>query len=177
VSKVLVIVPFAFDPEGGGMENREAQLNDVALGPDISFDFRGVKAGPALFDSYHDWALADVALFEAGKTAQVAITLAGPTQVRGRLVDAAGAPVPNTPVLAITARASDDDHGSYSYEGTPPTSGADGRFDFEVEAGNYELIVLGGPSSPVTPNRRFTAQSGQTVDLGDVTVGAPAPPP
>lgn len=70
MSKVLVIVPFAFDPEGGGMENREAQMRDVALGPDISFDFRGVKAGPALLDSYHDWALGDVALFEAGKTAQ-----------------------------------------------------------------------------------------------------------
>ena len=45
-------------------------MRDVALGPDLTFDFRGVKAGPALFDSYHDYALADVALFEAGKTAQ-----------------------------------------------------------------------------------------------------------
>jgi len=70
VSKALVIVPFAFDPEGGGMENRQAQMRDVALGPDLTFDFRGVKAGPALFDSYHDYALAEVALFEAGKTAQ-----------------------------------------------------------------------------------------------------------
>jgi allantoin racemase len=70
MNKVLVVVPFAFDPEGGGMENREAQMKDVALGPDISFDFRGVKAGPALFDSYHDWTIADLALFEAGKTAQ-----------------------------------------------------------------------------------------------------------
>lgn len=70
MSRVLVIVPFAFDPEGGGMENREAQMRDVSLGPGLTFDFRGVRAGPALFDSYHDWALADVALFEAGRTAQ-----------------------------------------------------------------------------------------------------------
>lgn len=66
--RVLVIVPFAFAE--GGIANRKAQMSAVELGPDIEFDFRGVKAGPALFDSYHDWALADVALFEAGKTAQ-----------------------------------------------------------------------------------------------------------
>jgi allantoin racemase len=68
VRKVLVIVPFAFGE--GGLSNREAQMQAVDLGPDIQFDFRGVKAGPALFDSYHDWVLADVALFEAGKTAE-----------------------------------------------------------------------------------------------------------
>jgi allantoin racemase len=66
--RVLVIVPFAFGE--GGMANREAQMQGVELGPDIEFDFRGVKAGPALFDSYHDWVIADLALFEAGKTAQ-----------------------------------------------------------------------------------------------------------
>ncbi|MDX6597105.1 MAG: hypothetical protein QOE87_992 [Gaiellales bacterium] len=66
--KVLVIVPFAL--EESGMANREAQLKDVRLGPDISFDYRGVKAGPALLDSYHDNALAEVVLFEAGRTAE-----------------------------------------------------------------------------------------------------------
>jgi len=68
VQRVLVIVPFPFGEEG--LANREAQMADVEIGPGITFDFRGVKAGPALFDSYHDWILADVALFEAGKTAQ-----------------------------------------------------------------------------------------------------------
>ncbi len=63
--KVLVIVPFAFGEEG--IANREAQMKDVSLGPDIEFDYRGVKAGPALFDSYHDWLLADISLFEAGQ--------------------------------------------------------------------------------------------------------------
>ena len=66
--RVLVIVPFAFGE--GGLANREAQVKAVELGPDIAFEFRGVKAGPALFDSYHDWVLADIALFEAGKDAQ-----------------------------------------------------------------------------------------------------------
>ena len=68
MKRVLVIVPFAFGE--GGLANREAQMQAVELGPDIEFDYRGVKAGPALFDSYHDWAIADLALFEAGKTAQ-----------------------------------------------------------------------------------------------------------
>ena len=54
---VLVIVPFAFGE--GGLANREAQMREVRLGPDIAFEFRGVKAGPALFDSHHDWVLAD----------------------------------------------------------------------------------------------------------------------
>ena len=68
MKKALVIVPFAFGEEG--LANREAQMQDVELGPEIRFEFRGVKAGPALFDSYHDWTIADLALFEAGKTAQ-----------------------------------------------------------------------------------------------------------
>ena len=68
MKKVLVIVPFNLDEPG--IANRQAQMEEVELGQDIEFDFRGVKAGPALFDSYHDFALADVALFEAGVDAQ-----------------------------------------------------------------------------------------------------------
>jgi hypothetical protein len=70
----------------------------------------------------------------------------------------------------MPASARDSEHGSFSYEGPPPTSGPDGRFEFEVEAGAYELIVLGGPSRPVAPNQTFTATAGQTVDLGDIAV-------
>jgi len=66
--KVLVIVPFAFDEKG--IANRKAQLQSVKLGPDIEFFYRGVKAGPALYDSYHDWTLADISIYEAGMTAQ-----------------------------------------------------------------------------------------------------------
>jgi len=113
---------------------------------------------------------------EAGKTAPVAITLAGPTKVQGRLVDAAGQPIASTPVLAMPARpeGKDGEHGSFTFEGPPPTSGADGRFDFEVEAGEYELLVLGGAGGP-TARKRFTATSGQVADLGDITVAATAP--
>ena len=52
------------------MKNRRAQLESVALGPGIEFDFRGVKAGPALLDCYHDYVMGDIALFEAGLSAE-----------------------------------------------------------------------------------------------------------
>lgn len=68
MKRVLVIVPFNLDAQG--IANREAQMEAVELGPDIRFEFRGVKAGPALFDSNHDLAMADIALFEAGVGAQ-----------------------------------------------------------------------------------------------------------
>jgi allantoin racemase len=66
--RVVVIVPFALDETG--MANRRAQLDSVSLGPDIEFDFRPVKAGPALLDSYHDAILADLSMYEAGVSAQ-----------------------------------------------------------------------------------------------------------
>ena len=68
MAKILVIVPFAFDEKGLG--NRKAQLESVSFGPGIEFELRGVKAGPDLLDSYHDSAIADLALFEVGLNAQ-----------------------------------------------------------------------------------------------------------
>ena len=68
MAKVLVIVPFAFDESG--LDNRRVQLDSVAMGPGIEFDFRGVKAGPAILDCYNDYVLGDVALLEAGLSAQ-----------------------------------------------------------------------------------------------------------
>lgn len=66
--RVLVIVPFPFDEEG--MANRREQLKKVNLDPGIEFHYRSVKGGPANFDSYHDWLLADLAMLEAGMEAQ-----------------------------------------------------------------------------------------------------------
>jgi allantoin racemase len=66
--RVVVLVPFAFDENG--LSKRRAQQNSVELGPDIEFDYRPVKAGPALYDSYQDSVLADMSMFEAGLTAQ-----------------------------------------------------------------------------------------------------------
>lgn len=68
MASVLVIVPFPLDEEG--VANRRAQLAELNLGGDIRFDYRPVRAGPALLDSPHDWLLGDLAIFEAGAEAQ-----------------------------------------------------------------------------------------------------------
>lgn len=68
MKKVVVLVPFALDETG--VANRRAQLDSVKLGSDIQFDYKAVKAGPALYDSYHDWTLADVSIYEAGMSAE-----------------------------------------------------------------------------------------------------------
>jgi allantoin racemase len=62
--KVCVLVPFAFDEKG--LENRRIQQDAVRLSPDMELDYKPVKAGPALYDSYHDYVLADFSMFEAG---------------------------------------------------------------------------------------------------------------
>lgn len=68
MARVLVIVPFPF--EEGGMDNRRAQLAPLSFGPEIEFDYRPVKAAPSMYDSYHDWLLADLSILEAGLSAQ-----------------------------------------------------------------------------------------------------------
>lgn len=68
MSRVLVLVPFALDDKG--LANREAQLSEAGVRSDVSYDFRPVKAGPASFQSPHDWMLLDVAILEAGLGAE-----------------------------------------------------------------------------------------------------------
>ncbi len=68
MAKALVLVPFAMDEEG--VNNRRQQVSTVQLGPDIEFDFRPVTAGPEMYMSPHDFVLMDLAIFEAGMSAQ-----------------------------------------------------------------------------------------------------------
>lgn len=68
MNKVLVIVPFAMSADN--LLLREQQLAGLQFGPDIVFEYRTVKAGPANYSSHHDFVLADVANFEAGCRAQ-----------------------------------------------------------------------------------------------------------
>lgn len=68
MSRVLVLVPFALDE--AAIANRREQTVEVALRPGVVFDYRPVTAGPTAFMSPHDWALMDIALFEAGLSAQ-----------------------------------------------------------------------------------------------------------
>lgn len=65
---VLVLVPFALAAED--VDKRRAQTAAVQLRPGVTFEFRPVAAGPTSFTSPHDWALMDIALFEAGLSAE-----------------------------------------------------------------------------------------------------------
>jgi Asp/Glu/hydantoin racemase len=65
--RILVIVPFALDD--AGVARRKDQLRTVRLDAASEFTFRPVKAGPTSFMSPHDWALMDLAIFEAGAEA------------------------------------------------------------------------------------------------------------
>lgn len=66
--RVLVIVPFPMSEEN--RLGRASQLQAVKLGPDITFDFRPVRAAPANYTSEHDAAIADLSIVDAGKNAQ-----------------------------------------------------------------------------------------------------------
>lgn len=66
--RVCVLVPFAFDEKG--LANRRLQQESVKLGADMELDYKPVKAGPALYDSYHDYLLADFSMLEAGIEAE-----------------------------------------------------------------------------------------------------------
>ncbi len=68
MKKVLVIVPFPLSD--AGVDNRRAQRELAGLGPDIEFDYRPTKASCAMFDSPHDWLLADMGVYEVGAGAQ-----------------------------------------------------------------------------------------------------------
>jgi allantoin racemase len=68
MTKILVLVPFALD--AAEIANRQAQTREISLRPDVTFHFRPVKAGPTSFTSPHDWMLLDIALFEAGLSAE-----------------------------------------------------------------------------------------------------------
>src|ERR1700759_4350138 len=48
------------------MANRRLQQQSVKLSPDMELDYKAVKTDPALYDSYHDYVLADLSMFEAG---------------------------------------------------------------------------------------------------------------
>jgi hypothetical protein len=66
----------------------------------------------------------------------------------------------------MPARA-EGEHGEFGFEGPPPRTDAAGRFELELDAGDYQLLVLGGATP--APGKRFTVVSGQPLDLGDVT--------
>ncbi len=68
MTRILVVVPFPLDAEG--LKNREAQSAAVPLPADWELVYRPVACGPSSFMSPHDWGLMELAIFEAGATAE-----------------------------------------------------------------------------------------------------------
>jgi len=68
MAKVLVIVPFPMSEEN--RLQRMAQLAAVKLDPNVSYDFRPVRAAPANYVSEHDSVLADISIVDAGRNAE-----------------------------------------------------------------------------------------------------------
>ncbi len=68
MKRVLVIVPFPMSERN--LAQRRAQLDAVALGPGITFDFRPVKAAPRNYVSASDMVLAELGALEAGLEAE-----------------------------------------------------------------------------------------------------------
>ncbi|MGY6411083.1 MAG: aspartate/glutamate racemase family protein [Alkalilacustris sp.] len=68
MKRVLVIVPFPMSAEN--LAQRRAQLDAVALGPGIAFDFEPVKVAPKNYVSAADMALAEFGVLEAGLEAE-----------------------------------------------------------------------------------------------------------
>ncbi len=96
--------------------------------------------------------------------ATVDISLVANAIVIGTLVDAAGKPVPDLPVVII------DDAGDgtarVSIEGMPPTSGPDGKFRIERKGGKAMLLVLG----TMTRKAGLVLEPGKTLDVGALVV-------
>jgi hypothetical protein len=101
----------------------------------------------------------------AGGVASVDIALVAKAIVTGRLVDKSGKPLPGMTV-ALNPDQPPDELSVLLHE-LPPTSGPDGRFQVEGEAGKMMLVVLGRP--PVLEHG-LSLEAGKTIDIGDVTV-------
>ena len=104
----------------------------------------------------------------AGGVASVDIALVANATVTGRLVDKSGKPVPGMTVALIP----DQPPGQLQIElhELPPSSGPDGRFQVEGQAGKMMLVVLGRPP---TLKPGIPLEAGKTIDVGDVTVNEP----
>ncbi len=68
MKRILVLVPFALTDDE--IANRRQQASQVLLRPDVTLEYQPVTAGPTAFMSPHDWALMEVAVFEAGLSAE-----------------------------------------------------------------------------------------------------------
>jgi hypothetical protein len=107
----------------------------------------------------------------AGQPATVDVTLVANAVVVGVIVDGAGRPLAGVPLTVVEQTGGTV---KIAIEGSPSTSGPDGRFRIEHEAGPSALIVL--LPQPIT-KRGLVLESGRTLDVGEIRVESPAGPP
>ncbi|MBK9034288.1 MAG: carboxypeptidase regulatory-like domain-containing protein [Myxococcales bacterium] len=107
-----------------------------------------------------------------GATVEVAIELAGDATLRGRVLDGAGQPRASLAILNVPAGLGG---GSFSFEGPPAMTGADGRFELTAPAGTWKLLALDG-GTPLVLGADVTVTAGQALDLGDLTPTPLRPP-
>lgn len=67
MNRILVISPFPLDAEA--LARRAEQEKHVELEPTTELVYRAARIGPTSFMSPHDWLIADLGVFEAGKYA------------------------------------------------------------------------------------------------------------
>jgi hypothetical protein len=108
----------------------------------------------------------------AGKTAEAPIEIVGDARVRGRFVDAAGAPAADRMVVVLPRQA--PGQLAIQLEGPPPRTGADGMFDVPSPAGPHTLVILGqrGPEL----QKDIEVAPGQQLDLGTIKAEPPRGP-
>ena len=104
----------------------------------------------------------------AGGVVSVDIALVAKATVTGRLVDKSGKPLSGMSVALNPDRP--PDQLMVLLQELPPTSGPDGRFQVEGEAGKVMLVVLGRP--PMLKHG-LSLEAGKTIDIGDVTLDKP----
>jgi protocatechuate 3,4-dioxygenase beta subunit len=106
--------------------------------------------------------------------ATVTLALVANAILVGKLVDPSGAPIADLGVAVVPAGPGDAVR--IQLDGPPPTSGPDGSFRVEHEAGPVALVVL-NPGGPPTVQRGLTLEAGKTLDVGTVRIGEAAPAP
>lgn len=134
---------------------------------DGTFEFPRVDPGDYTIEvTSSDGTAKASAHVSTGEAASVDIALVANATVTGRLVDPAGKPLSGIWVVLTP----DQPPGQLQIpllHDSPPSSGPDGRFEVEGQAGKRMLVILGRKP---TVKRGLALDAGKTVDLGDVTV-------
>lgn len=110
-----------------------------------------------------------------GQRTTIEITLVANAVVVGMLVDAAGAPIADAPLVVVDQIPGErPGEVKVTMSGAPDRTGPDGRFRIERQPGTCMLFVL---TEPPVRRRDLKLEAGKTLDVGQVRVEKPAEAP